>query len=226
MTKQTQLSVPVFRYCRAVSSSTKQTQRNVRAYSHRPVAAVNRRNKRNFVSGRIDAGGRFQPGKMPHSRGRVVRREGARLATGPDHACRPRVVESMLSGNRFSIRTGRGPMTEDDVQRVRAVRERGLAKAREFFEELPPEQIEAMRRGPRRAATGVAHRSIAGRLARFTTRMAGCPRLTTWRWSGSSPHSRRVSRSPMASSRRCSASLARPVRPSFEPGCQPFSGSW
>ena len=36
-------------------------------------------------------------------------------------------------------------MTEDDVQRVRAVRERGLAKAREFFEDIPPEQLEAMR---------------------------------------------------------------------------------
>ena len=36
-------------------------------------------------------------------------------------------------------------MTEDDMQRVRAVRERGLAMAREFFEGLPPGQLEAMR---------------------------------------------------------------------------------
>ncbi len=36
-------------------------------------------------------------------------------------------------------------MTEDDVQRVRVVRERGLAKAREFFEDIPPEQLQAMR---------------------------------------------------------------------------------
>jgi hypothetical protein len=36
-------------------------------------------------------------------------------------------------------------MTDDDLQRVRAARERGLAKAREFFEGLPPEQLEAMR---------------------------------------------------------------------------------
>jgi hypothetical protein len=35
-------------------------------------------------------------------------------------------------------------MTEDDVQRVRAVRERALTKASEFFEELPPEQLKAM----------------------------------------------------------------------------------
>jgi hypothetical protein len=35
-------------------------------------------------------------------------------------------------------------MTEDDLQRVRAARERGLAKAREFFESLPPEQIEVL----------------------------------------------------------------------------------
>jgi hypothetical protein len=36
-------------------------------------------------------------------------------------------------------------MTDDDLQRVRAAQERGLAKAREFFEGLPPEQLEAMR---------------------------------------------------------------------------------
>src|SRR5262249_54266435 len=37
------------------------------------------------------------------------------------------------------------PMTEDDLQRIQAARERGLAKAREFFEGLSSEQFEALR---------------------------------------------------------------------------------
>ena len=82
---------------------------------------------------------------MPDGRGGLDRHEGARLARTPDYACRPRVVGGLFSGNRFSLRAWKGSMTEDDVQRVRAVRERGLAKAREFFEGLPPEQLEAMR---------------------------------------------------------------------------------
>ena len=36
-------------------------------------------------------------------------------------------------------------MTEDDIQRVRAARERGLAKAGEFFGGLPPGQLEVLR---------------------------------------------------------------------------------
>jgi hypothetical protein len=36
-------------------------------------------------------------------------------------------------------------MTEDDVQRVRAARERGLTKAGEFFDGLPPDQLAMLR---------------------------------------------------------------------------------
>jgi hypothetical protein len=36
-------------------------------------------------------------------------------------------------------------MTEDDLRRVRAVRERAMAQARAFFGSLSPEQLEAMR---------------------------------------------------------------------------------
>jgi hypothetical protein len=56
------------------------------------------------------------------------------------------VLKARFVGILFSIRSRRRPpMTEDDLQRVRAARERGLAKAREFFGGLPPEQPEMPR---------------------------------------------------------------------------------
>jgi hypothetical protein len=45
-------------------------------------------------------------------------------------------------------------MTEDDIRRVRAARERGQAKAKQFFESLTPEQLEAMRAPAARSAEG------------------------------------------------------------------------
>jgi hypothetical protein len=46
------------------------------------------------------------------------------------------------------------PVNEDDIQRVRAARERGQAKAKQFFESLTPEQLEAMQAAAARCAEG------------------------------------------------------------------------
>src|SRR5262249_13473418 len=84
--------------------------------------------------------------RCPHGRVPLVRREHTGLPGSPDHIPPLGVAKARFSNILFSIRTRRRPpMTEDGLQRVRAARERGLAKAREFFEGLPLEQIEALR---------------------------------------------------------------------------------
>ncbi len=45
-------------------------------------------------------------------------------------------------------------MNVDDMQRVRAARERAQAKAKQFFESLTPEQLEAMQESAARCAEG------------------------------------------------------------------------
>lgn len=45
-------------------------------------------------------------------------------------------------------------MTEDDRRRVEAARERSLAKAREFYESLPPGQLDEMRARAEECAAG------------------------------------------------------------------------